>query len=104
MPPRAASVPCRHAHTAGRAWTWPAIYTTPRPRAFPRGSMADHLITRTDQLEAIYGTPVETALLKERPALTPEYRPFIEHAPFMVLATAGPEGLDCSPRGDAPGF
>jgi PPOX class probable FMN-dependent enzyme len=66
--------------------------------------MSDHLITRTDQLEAIYGTPLETALLKERPALTPEYRPFIELAPFMVLATAGPEGLDCSPRGDAPGF
>lgn len=24
--------------------------------------------------------------------------------PFAVLATSGPEGLDCSPRGDAPGF
>lgn len=66
--------------------------------------MSDHFITRTEQLEAIYGTPVEAAVLKERPALTPEYRPFIELAPFLVLATAGPEGLDCSPRGDAPGF
>ena len=66
--------------------------------------MSDYFITRTEQLEAIYGTPVEAAVLKERPALTPEYRPFIELAPFLVLATAGAEGVDCSPRGDAPGF
>ena len=66
--------------------------------------MPDDFVTTTDQLEAIYGAPSERAVLKELPALSPEYRPFIEHAPFMVLATAGPEGLDCSPRGDAPGF
>ena len=34
----------------------------------------------------------------------PEYRAFIEAAPFVALATRGPEGLDCSPRGDGPGF
>jgi PPOX class probable FMN-dependent enzyme len=34
----------------------------------------------------------------------PLYRPYIEAAPFAVLATLGPEGLDTSPRGDAPGF
>jgi PPOX class probable FMN-dependent enzyme len=28
----------------------------------------------------------------------------IEAAPFVTIATAGPEGLDCSPKGDAPGF
>ena len=28
----------------------------------------------------------------------------IEKSPFAALATAGPEGLDCSPRGDLPGF
>jgi PPOX class probable FMN-dependent enzyme len=28
----------------------------------------------------------------------------IEASPFAVLATAGPGGLDASPRGDAPGF
>ena len=27
-----------------------------------------------------------------------------EAAPFAVLATLGPDGLDTSPRGDAPGF
>jgi uncharacterized protein len=34
----------------------------------------------------------------------PEYQAFIEAAPFVALATRGPEGLDCSPRGDGPGF
>jgi PPOX class probable FMN-dependent enzyme len=66
--------------------------------------MTDSFVTTTEQLEAIYGEPSERAVIKELPVLAPVYRPFIEHAPFMLLATAGPEGLDCSPRGDAPGF
>jgi uncharacterized protein len=66
--------------------------------------MSDHLLTSIDQLDAIYGTPNPRALQKEVPQLNAPYRAFIEHAPFLVLATAGPEGLDCSPRGDAPGF
>lgn len=66
--------------------------------------MTDQFVTTTEQLEAIYGQPSERAVLKELPVLAAVYRPFIEHAPFMLLATAGPEGLDCSPRGDAPGF
>jgi uncharacterized protein len=66
--------------------------------------MPDSFVTTTEQLEAIYGKPLERAVQKELPALSPEYRPFIEHAPFMVLASVGPEGVDCSPRGDAPGF
>ena len=37
-------------------------------------------------------------------AITPEYRRLIEASPFAALATSGPEGLDCSPRGDAAGF
>jgi uncharacterized protein len=36
--------------------------------------------------------------------ITPSYRALIEKSPFAALATAGPEGLDCSPRGDLPGF
>jgi PPOX class probable FMN-dependent enzyme len=66
--------------------------------------MNGDFVTTTEQLEAIYGQPLERALIKELPSLAPVYRPFIEHAPFMVLATVGPEGVDCSPRGDAPGF
>lgn len=56
------------------------------------------------ELEAIYGTPGETSLVKEVPQVIPHYRAFIEASPFCALATVGPEGMDCSPRGDLPGF
>lgn len=61
-------------------------------------------ITTLEQLEAIYGVPGETSTVKEVDYLTSEYRALIEASPFAVLATSGPEGLDCSPRGDRPGF
>ena len=58
-------------------------------------------IETLDDLHALYGTPGEAALVKEAATFTPAYRRLIEAAPFFALATAGPEGLDCSPRGDA---
>ena len=61
-------------------------------------------ITTVEQLERLYGQPMESSLIKEVPRLTPEYRALIEASPFVALATSGPEGLDCSPRGDHPGF
>jgi len=61
-------------------------------------------IDSIDQLEALYGQPGETSLVKEVDYVTPQYRALIEVSPFAVLATSGPEGLDCSPRGDRPGF
>jgi len=61
-------------------------------------------INTVEELEAIYGTPVETSLAKEIDHITPQYRALIEASPFVALATAGPEGLDCSPRGDMAGF
>src|SRR5258707_5245709 len=68
-------------------------------------SMTDpHLITSVDALERIYGEPHGPSLAKETDRITPHYRSFIEAAPFFALASAGPSGLDCSPRGDAPGF
>ena len=63
-----------------------------------------HLVATVEQLEAIYGRPIEAATVKEVDRLTPHYRAYIEAAPFAALATTGPEGLDCSPRGDKPGF
>ncbi|TDN63650.1 hypothetical protein B0G77_7329 [Paraburkholderia sp. BL10I2N1] len=62
------------------------------------------ILTTQDQLEALYGQPHERAVRKEIPYVNEDYRAFIELAPFAVLATAGPGGVDCSPRGDAPGF
>ena len=65
---------------------------------------ADHVVTSADALERLYGTPYGPSLVKETDRITEHYREFIEAAPFFALASAGPEGLDCSPRGDAPGF
>ena len=61
-------------------------------------------ITSIEKLEALYGLPAETATAKEVGFITPHYRAMIAASPFALLATSGPEGLDCSPRGDAPGF
>jgi PPOX class probable FMN-dependent enzyme len=61
-------------------------------------------ITSLEQLDAIYGKPGQPSLVKEVGYITPHYRAFIEASPFCALATSGPEGLDCSPRGDRPGF
>jgi PPOX class probable FMN-dependent enzyme len=58
-------------------------------------------IATIEQLEAIYERPLETSTVKEISHLTPQYRALIEASPFVALATSGPEGLDCSPRGDA---
>jgi hypothetical protein len=57
-------------------------------------------IDSVEQLESLYGFPGETSTVKVTHALTPEYREFVEASPFLALATCGPEGLDCSPRGD----
>lgn len=63
-----------------------------------------HLVTSVEALAALYGAPVEASLAKEIDHVNPHYRALVEAAPFFALATSGPEGLDCSPRGDAPGF
>jgi uncharacterized protein len=61
-------------------------------------------ITTTEQLDAIYGAAVPAAIVKEIDHISADYAAFIEKSPFVIVATAGPEGLDCSPRGDPPGF
>ncbi|MBE7733060.1 pyridoxamine 5'-phosphate oxidase family protein [Devosia faecipullorum] len=62
-------------------------------------------ITSLAQLEALYlPAPAAAATAKIAHAMTPHYRRLIEASPFAALATIGPEGIDCSPRGDRPGF
>jgi PPOX class probable FMN-dependent enzyme len=65
---------------------------------------SDHLIRDEAALQAIYGESPPGAIFKEVDYIHPHYRAMIEASPFMVLATAGPGGLDASPRGDPPGF
>ena len=61
-------------------------------------------ITSLEQLDALYGSPRPPAIAKEIGYVSDHYRAFIDRAPFVIVATVGPEGLDCSPRGDPPGF
>jgi len=65
---------------------------------------SNHYITSIEVLESIYGEPSGPAVLKEINHINPDYRAFIEAAPFCAMATSGPGGLDCTPRGDPPGF
>ena len=64
----------------------------------------NHLVSTMEQLEGMYGEVYPPARVKEIDHVNADYRVFIEAAPFFALATSGPDGLDCSPRGDAPGF
>lgn len=52
------------------------------------------------ELEAIYGETSEASRIKVSHWLTEGYRRLVEASPVVALATCGPEGLDCSPRGD----
>jgi len=58
------------------------------------------IITSVGELEEIYGATSEASMIKVSDRLTEGYRQLIEASPIMALATCGPEGLDCSPRGD----
>ena len=63
------------------------------------------IVTSIEQLEALYTpAPVAASTVKVAHRMTPQYRRLIEASPFAALATIGPEGIDCSPRGDQPGF
>lgn len=61
-------------------------------------------VTTLEQLQALYGQVHERSLRKEIACLSEPYRALVAASPFVVLATCGADGLDCSPRGDAPGF
>jgi len=60
-------------------------------------------IETLEELSALYNPAHPMSLAKETPHLTPEYQKWIEAAPFFALASIGPGGLDCTPRGDAKG-
>jgi PPOX class probable FMN-dependent enzyme len=61
-------------------------------------------VTSIAQLESLYDVAVDTSVLKVTDHVTPLQRRYIEASPFVVLATVGPDGVDCSPRGDPAGF
>jgi hypothetical protein len=69
-----------------------------------KSEIDQYRITDIATLERLYDVPGESSLIKEVDYIHPHYRALIDAAPFAVLATSGPDGLDASPRGDSPGF
>jgi len=61
-------------------------------------------ITSIEALEKLYDAPSPRAITKEIDYISDHYRAYIEKAPFVIVATSGPGGLDCTPRGDPTGF
>ncbi len=61
-------------------------------------------VRTVQELADLYDAPLGSSLTKEIDHLTDGHRAYVEASPFVLLATSGPDGLDCSPRGDAPGF
>src|SRR5262249_8633603 len=57
-----------------------------------------------DQLATLYARPSERVLRKEIDHVDAVGRAFIAASPFLILATGSSQGLDCSPKGDKPGF
>ncbi len=65
------------------------------------------VIQTVAELEQIYSDAeavAEAAIAEVSDHIIPYSQRFIEAAPFLPLAMSGLEGLDCSPRGDLPGF
>src|SRR5215510_8377162 len=62
------------------------------------------IVTRIDSLRTLYAQPIERIAKKQLDHVNEAGRAFIAASPFLVLATASRQGLDCSPKGDQPGF
>jgi PPOX class probable FMN-dependent enzyme len=62
------------------------------------------VVTSLSELATLYQAPTERVIKKELDHVDPLGRAFIAASPFLVLATSGSGGLDCSPKGDKPGF
>ena len=61
-------------------------------------------VAAIDELATLYARPIERVLKKEIDHVDAVGRAFIGASPFLVLATGSSHGLDCSPKGDKPGF
>jgi PPOX class probable FMN-dependent enzyme len=65
----------------------------------------NHVISTLAELETLYPEAVyPPAKVKETDRITKAYQALVEASPFCAMATCGPNGLDCSPRGDPKGF
>ena len=71
----------------------------------PTTAAADpHAVTTLEALARHYDAPRELVLQKVTDRVDAPTARFIAASPFCLLATSGPNGPHCTPRGDAPGF
>ncbi len=62
-------------------------------------------VTSIDELREFYDQPSELVVKKQMSSLDKFSKQYISLSPFIALSTvAAGGGLDCSPRGDYPGF
>ncbi len=47
---------------------------------------------------------MQTSITKELSFLTEHHRAYVDAATVVLMATSGPGGMDCSPKGDPAGF
>src|SRR5262245_46542344 len=73
-------------------------------RRFAVTDLEGSFVTNIDSLSAHYANPTERVLKKRLDHVNSVGRAFIAASPFLVLATGSRAGLDCSPKGDRPGF
>jgi PPOX class probable FMN-dependent enzyme len=63
------------------------------------------VVSSDEELRAVVGEPPRHSVAKVVTAIDHIARTFIEHAPFVLIASAGEAGLlDVSPKGDPAGF
>src|SRR5262249_7535518 len=63
-----------------------------------------YTVRSLDDLAKIYAQPFPRNATKENDHNTESGRALIAASPFLVLATAHGDSIDCSPKGDVPGF
>lgn len=62
------------------------------------------MVDSIEALETIYGQPHDRAVRKQIAFLNEDYQAMVCASPLIIISSVGPEGMDGSPRGDAPGF
>ena len=63
-----------------------------------------HRVASLEDLGKIYAEPLPAIATKETDHITEVGHDFIAASPFLILATSNGDTIDCSPKGDAPGF
>ena len=61
------------------------------------------VVSSVTELTALYPSPSSQATNKTVSELSDALQLKIEQSSLCVIASTGPNGIDCSPRGDAPG-